>query len=170
MKLFPKKLFGTVIIIIIIAVIAVAAYFISKSGLGWLRPSPLVEQIPREEIIEIKGFEDAEFYDSTNEFIGAEIRINVSFDSHFLPAEKMPSEYKEGQKKVSSSAVILVKDIASLEILEKMREALASSSYLKLRKESEIQAVFGEAKIDGKKAKIIKELNLKADDYYFVRF
>jgi hypothetical protein len=170
MKPFMKKFFKAFIILVVIAALATAVIYFDLYKLDWISPTLLVEQIPYEEVFEIKGFEDAEFYDSTNEFIGAEIRIDVRFLSHISPPEKLPEEYKKGEKKEYSNVNIYVKDVPSLKALEKMREALQSSKYLKLIKNKEIRTTFRESKLGNKKVKRIEEIFVKSDGYYFVKY
>ena len=170
MKPFMKKFLKAFIILIVIAALATAVIYFDLYKLDWIRPTLLVEQIPYEEIFEITEFEDAEFYDSTNEFVGAEIRIGVRFLSHISPPEKLPEEYKSGVKKEYSSVNIYVKDVPNLKTLEKMREALESSKYLKLIKNKEIHATFYESKLGNKKVKRIEEISVKSDGYYFVKY
>lgn len=170
MKPFVKKFLKAFIILVVIAALAAVVIYFDLYKLDWISPTLLVEQIPYEKVFEITEFEDAEFYNSTNEFIGAEIRIGVRFLSHILPAEKLPEEYKKGEKKEYSNVNIYVKDVPSMKALEKMREALESSKYLKLIKDKEIYATFHESKLGNKKVKRIEEISVKSDGYYFVKY
>jgi len=165
-----KKFLKTFIILVVIVALAAVVIYFDLYKLDWISPTLLVEQIPYEEIFEITEFEDAEFYDSTNEFMGAEIRIGVRFLSYISPPEKLPEEYKKGEKKEYSSVNIFVKDVPSLKALEKMREALESSKYLKLIKNKEIRTTFHESKLGNKKVKRIEEISVKPDGYYFVKY
>ncbi len=170
MKPFMKKFLKAFIILVVIAALATAVIYFDLYKLDWISPTLLVEQIPYEEIFEIKEFEDAEFYDSTNEFMGAEIRISVRFQSLILPPEKLPEEYKKGEKKEYSNVNIYVKDVPNLKALEKMREALENSKYLKLIKNKEIRVTFHESKLGNRRVKRIEEISVKSDGYYFVKY
>ncbi len=170
MKPFMKKFLKAFIILLVISALAFAVVYFDLYKLDWISPTLLVEQISYEEVFEITGFEDAEFYDSTNEFMGAEIRIDVRFLSHISPPEKLPEEYKKGEKKEYSNVNIYVKNVPSLTALEKMREALQSSKYLKLIKNKEIRTTFRESKLGNKKVKRIEEIFVKSDGYYFVKY
>jgi len=171
MKSFFKKLIVALILIVIIAaaVVVLGLYF-NKINLNMWKSTPLVEKIPYGQNLEVIEFKEAEFYDSTNEFIGAEIRIKVKFASQIEPKNKLPSEYKRGLKKAYSNVDIYVKDIISLEMLEKMKEALAESRYLKLIEGKEVRAEFYETKINNKKVKSIEKLFVMPDSYYFVKY
>jgi hypothetical protein len=170
MKPLMKKFLKAFIILVIIAALATAVIYFDLYKLDWISPTLLVEQISYEEVFEINEYEDAEYYDSTNAFMGAEIRINVRFLAHILPLEKLPEEYKKGEKKEYSSVNIYVKDVPSLKALEKMREALESSKYLKLIKNKEIRVTFRESKLGNKKVKRIEEISVKSDGYFFVKY
>lgn len=170
MKPLLKKFFRILLIILVAAAFAVLGFYFNKFNLDKLKPTTLVEQIPFGEVLEVTGFEDAEFYDSTNEFIGAEIRIKVKFASHIEPIDRLPSEYKRGLKKAYSNVEILVKEIPSKEVLEKMIEALADSKFLKLIENKEVQASFVETKIDNKKLKSIEIVFVNPESYYFVKY
>jgi head-tail adaptor len=170
MKPFLKRFFKTIFIIIFAAALIVLGFFINKFDLDKLKPIKLVEQIPFGQVVEVTGYEDAEFYDSKNEFIGAEIRIRVEFESRIEPAVKLPVEYKQGVRKAYSDIDIYVKDIESKEQLEKMKQALEEIKYLKLIEGEGVQADYVEKKIDGKKIKSLAKLYLKPDNYYFVKY
>jgi hypothetical protein len=170
MKPFLKRFFKTIFIIIFAAALIVLGFFINKFDLDKLKPIKLVEQIPFGQVVEVTGYEDAEFYDSKNEFIGAEIRIRVEFESRIEPAAKLPVEYKQGVRKAYSDIDIYVKDIESKEQLEKMKQALEEIKYLKLIEGEGVQADYVEKKIDGKKIKSLAKLYLKPDNYYFVKY
>jgi hypothetical protein len=132
MKSFAKKLTRTIFVIIIATVLFLIVFYLDKFDIVRLSPITLVEQIPYEEVIEIEEFEETEFYDSMNKFIGAEIVIRVRFPAHIEPAERLPLEYKDQLKRAYSNVDIYVKEIPSKEALEKMMEALADSKYLEL--------------------------------------
>ncbi len=132
MKSFGKKLIKTLFIIIVATAIFLLVFYLDKYDLVKLRPVTLVEQIPYGEIIEIEAFEETEFYDSMNKFIGADIVIRVRFAAHIEPVERLPLEYKDELKKAYSNIDIYVKEIPSKEALEKMMEALVDSKYLEL--------------------------------------
>jgi len=168
MKPFLKKLMGIIFIIIIVAAFGVG-YFFNKFNLDKWKPTKLVEQIPYDEVLEITEFEETEFYDSVNKFIKAEMIVKVRFVSHIEPIEKLPSEYKDELKKAYSNIEICVKEIPSLEVLEKMKEALADSKYLRLIEGKEIQSFFIETKINNKRVKRIEKIFMKPDSYYFVK-
>ena len=170
MKPLLKKSLKAIIIIVVLAGLVTAVIYFDLYKLDWIRPTLLVEQVPYEEVCEINEFEDAEFYDSTNEFMGAEIRIGVRFLAVIAPPEKLPEEYKEGVKKEYSNVNIFVKDVPSLKTLEKMREALESSKFLKLIKNKEIHVTFLESRLGNKKVKRIEEISVKSDGYYFVKY
>jgi len=170
MKPFMKRFFKTVFIIIFAVALIVVGFFINKFDLDKLRPAKLVEQIPYGQVVEVSAYEDAEFYDSKNEFIGAEIRIRVEFESKIEPAAKLPAEYKQGMRKAYSEIDLYVKDIESKEQLEKMKQALEELGYIKLIESEGIQADYVERKIDGKKIKSLEKLYLKPDNYYFVKY
>jgi len=165
-----KRFFKTVFIIIFAVALIVVGFFINKFDLDKLRPAKLVEQIPYGQVVEVSAYEDAEFYDSKNEFIGAEIRIRVEFESKIEPAAKLPAEYKQGMRKAYSEIDLYVKDIESKEQLEKMKQALEELGYIKLIESEGIQADYVERKIDGKKIKSLEKLYLKPDNYYFVKY
>jgi len=165
-----KRFFKTIFIIIFAAALIVLGSLLKKFDLDTLRPVKLVEQIPYGLVIEVSAYEDAEFYDSKNEFIGAEIRIRVEFESKIEPVAKLPAEYKQGTKKAYSEIDIYVKDIESKEQLEKMKQALEEIGYIKLIESEGIQADYVEKKIDGKKIKSLAKLYLKPDNYYFVKY
>ena len=170
MKPFMKRFFRTIFIIIFVIALIVVGFFLNKFDLDKLRPAKLVEQIPYGQVIEISAYEDAEFYDSKNEFIGAEIRIRVEFESKIEPVAKLPNEYRQGMKKAYSEIDLYVKDIESKEQLEKMKQALEEIRYIKLIESEGIQADYVEKKIDGKKIKSLEKINLKPDNYYFVKY
>lgn len=170
MKPFVKKIFKTIFIIIFAAALVVVGFFLNKFDLDKLRPAKLVEQIPYGQVIEVSSYKDAEFYDSKNEFIGAEIRIRVEFESRIEPAAKLPAEYKQGTRKAYSEIDLIVKDIESKEQLEKMKQALEEIGYIKLIESEGIQADYVEKKIDGKKVKSLEKLYLRPDNYYFVKY
>lgn len=169
MKPFLKKLLSIFIIVFIAVAFAVLGFYFNKYGLDFLNRTKLVEHIPFGEVIEITGFEEKEFYNSKNEFIGAEIRIKVRFASKLEPAEKLPSEYKLGIKKAYSNVVIIVKEIPSKELLDKMKEALEGSEFLKLIDSAEVQVNYIETKIDKKRVKSIEEIFVKPESYYFIK-
>jgi len=165
-----KRIFKTIFIIIFAAALIVVGFFLNKFDLDRLRPAKLVEQIPYGLVIEVSAYEDAEFYDSKNEFIGAEIRIRVEFESRIEPAAKLPADYRQGMRKAYSEIDLYVKDIESKEQLEKMKQALEEIGYIKLIESEGIQADYIEKKIDGKKIKSLEKLYLKPDNYYFVKY
>lgn len=170
MKPFMEKLFKVIFIIIFAAALIVLGFFVSKFDLDKWRPAKLVEQIPFGEVIEVTGYEDAEFYDSKNEFIGAEMKIRVEFVSKIEPAAKLPAEYREGIRKAYSKIDIVVKDIPSKENLEKMKLALDEIKYLKLIETEDITAEYVERKIDGKKVKSLAKIFARPENYYFVKY
>lgn len=170
MKPFMKRFFKTIFIIIFAVALIVVGFFLNKFDLDKLRPAKLVEQIPYGQVIEVSAYEDAEFYDSKNEFIGAEIRIRVEFESKIEPAAKLPTEYRQGMRKAYSEIDLYVKDIESKEQLEKMKQALEEIRYIKLIESEGIQADYVEKKIDGKKIKSLEKIYLKPDNYYFVKY
>jgi len=170
MKPFTKKLFKAVFIIIFAAALIVLGFLASKFNLDKWRPAKLVEQIPFGEVIEVTGYEDAEFYDSENEFIGAEVKIRVEFVSRIEPAAKLPAEYKQGIRKAYSKIDIVVKDIPSKEGLEKMKLALDEIKYLKLVETVDITAEYVERKIDGKRVKSLAKIFARPENYYFVKY
>ena len=170
MKPIMKKLFNVIFIIIFAAALVVLGFFVSKFNLDKWRPAKLVEQIPFGEVIEVTGYEDAEFYDSKNEFIGAEMKIRVEFVSKIEPAAKLPAEYKQGIRKAYSKIDIVVKDIPSKENLEKMKLALDEIKYLKLIETEDITAEYVERKIDGKKVKSLAKIFARPENYYFVKY
>lgn len=170
MKPIMKKMFKVIFIIIFAAALVVLGFFVSKFNLDKWRPAKLVEQIPFGEVIEVTGYEDAEFYDSKNEFIGAEMKIRVEFVSKIEPAAKLPAEYKEGIRKAYSKIDIVVKDIPSKENLEKMKLALDEIKYLKLIETEDITAEYVERKIDGKKVKSLAKIFARPENYYFVKY
>ena len=170
MKSFAKKLIRTIFVIIIATVLFLIVFYLDKFDIVRLRPITLVEQIPYEEVIEIEEFEETEFYDSMNKFIGAEIVIRVRFAAHIEPAERLPLEYKDELKRAYSNVDIYVKEIPSKEALEKMMEALADSKYLELIEDKEIQAFLYEAKLNNKKVKRIEKIFLKPESYFFVKY
>ncbi len=94
MKSFAKKLIRTIFLIIIATVLFLIVFYLDKFDIVKLRPITLVEQIPYEEVIEIEAFEETEFYDSMNKFIGAEIVIIVKFADHIDPAKRLLIDYK----------------------------------------------------------------------------
>ncbi|NQT80932.1 MAG: hypothetical protein HQ555_11150 [Candidatus Aminicenantes bacterium] len=169
MKPFLKKLLSILLIVFIAVAFAVAGFYFNKYGLDFLKRTKLVEQIPFGEVIEITGFEEKEFYNSKNEFIGAEIRIKVRFASKLEPVEKLPSEYKRGIEKAYSNVVIIVKEIPSKELLDKMKEALEGSEFLKLIDSAEVQVSYIETKINKKRVKSIEEIFVKPESYYFIK-
>jgi hypothetical protein len=170
MSLSMKKLSRIVILIIGAAAFTLLGFYSHKINLDRWKPKPLIEQIPFEEVLEVLGFEEEEFYTSTNEFMRAEIKIKVKFPSHIEPADRLPSEYKNGQKKAYTTAEILVTDVPSAEMLTKMKEALSQRKYLKIAKDQEMKVVFKETRIDHKKVKSIERISLKPGSYYFVQF
>ncbi len=170
MKSFGKKLIRTIFVIIIATVLFLVVFYLDKFDIVRLKPITLVEQIPYEEVIEIKEFEETEFYDSMNKFIGAEIVIRVRFSAHIEPAERLPLEYKDELKKAYSDVDIYVKEIPNKEALEKMMEALADSKYLELIEDKEIQAFLYETKLNNKKVKRIEKIFLKPESYFFVKY
>ncbi|NIO49616.1 MAG: hypothetical protein GTN73_09320 [Candidatus Aminicenantes bacterium] len=170
MKSFGKKLMTTIFVIILVIVLFLLVFYLDKFDIIRLRPVTLVEQIPYGEVIEIGEFEETEFYDSMNKFIGADIVIRVRFAAHIEPAERLPTEYKNELKKAYSNVDIYVKEIPSKEALEKMMEALADSKYLKFIEDKEIQAFLYETKINNKKVKRIEKIFLTPDSYFFVKY
>ncbi len=165
-----KSIFKIIFIIIFAGALVVLGFFASKFNLDKWRPAKLVEKIPFDEIIEVTGYEDAEFYDSKNEFIGAEMKIRVEFVSIIEPAAKLPAEYKQGIRKAYSRPEIVVKDIPTLEDLEKMKKALDEIKYLKLIETADITAEYVERRIDGKKVKSLSKIFARPDNYLFVKF
>ena len=170
MKSFGKKLSRTIFVMIIATVLFLIVFYLDKFDIVKLRPITLVEQIPYEEVIEIEVFEETEFYDSMNKFIGAEIVIRVKFAAHIEPADRLPLEYKDELKRAYSNVDIYVKEIPSKEVLDKMMEALAGSKYLELIKDKEIQAFLYETKLNNKKVKRIEKIFLKPESYFFVKY
>ncbi len=170
MKSFAKKLTRTIFVIIIATILFLIVFYLDKFDIVRLKPITLVEQIPYEEAIEIEGFEETEFYDSMNKFIGAEIVIRVRFAAHIEPAERVPLEYKDELKRAYSNVDIYVKEIPSKETLEKMMEALTDSKYLELIENKGIQAFLYEAKLNNKKAKRIEKIFLTPESYFFVKY
>ncbi len=170
MKSFGKKLVKTLFIIILATVIFLIVFYLDKSDIIRLRPVTLVEQIPYGEVLEIEEFEETEFYDSMNQFLGADIVIRVRFAAHIEPVERLPQEYRNELKKAYSSVDIYVKEIPSQEALVRMKEALAAGRYIKLIEDKEIQAFLYETKIDNKKVKRIEKIFLKPDSYFFVKY
>lgn len=170
MKPLMKSFFKIIFIVIFAVALIVLGFFASKFNLDKWRPAKLVEQIPFGEIIEVTGYDDAEFYDSKNEFIGAEMRIKVEFVSHIEPAAKLPAEYREGIRKAYSKIEIVVKDIPSQEFLGKMKQALDEIKYLKLIESADITAEYAERKIDGKKVKSLAKIFARPENYLFVKF
>jgi len=170
MKSFGKKLIKTIFIIILATALFLLVFYLDKFDIVRLRPVTLVEQIPYGETIEIEEFEETEFYDSMNKFIGADIVIRVRFAAHIEPVERLPLEYKDELKKAYSNVDIYVKEIPSKEALEKMMEALADSKYLELIENKEIQAFLYETKINNKKVKRIEKIFLKPESYFFVKY
>jgi hypothetical protein len=168
MSISMKKFSRIVILIIGAAAFAVLGFYSNKININRWKPKPLIEQIPFEEALEVLGSEQAEFYTSANEFMRAEIKIKVKFPSHIEPADRLPSEYRSGQKKAYSTLEIVVTDIPSAELLAKMKEALSQRKYLKLAKNQDMQVVFKETRIDHKKIKSIERISLKPENYYFV--
>lgn len=160
----------TIFVIILVIVLFLLVFYLDKFDIIRLRPVTLVEQIPYGEVIEIGEFEETEFYDSMNKFIGADIVIRVRFAAHIEPAERLPTEYKNELKKAYSNVDIYVKEIPSKEALEKMMEALADSKYLKFIEDKEIQAFLYETKINNKKVKRIEKIFLTPDSYFFVKY
>ncbi len=165
-----KKVFKAVFVIIFAVALIVLGFFVSKFNLDKWRPAKLVEQIPFGEIIEVSRYEDAEFYDSKNEFIGAEMRIWVEFVSKIEPKAKLPAEYKQGIRKAYSKIEIVVKDIPSKEFLEKMKLALDEIKYLKLVETADITAEYVDRRIDGKKVKSLAKIFARPENYLFVKF
>jgi hypothetical protein len=165
-----KSFFKIIFIVIFAAALVVLGFFASKFNLDKWRPAKLVEQIPFGEIIEVAGYEDAEFYDSKNEFIGAEMKIRVQFVSRIEPVAKLPAEYKQGIRKAYSKIDIVVKDIPSKEDLEKMKLALDEIKYLKLIETVDITAEYVERKIDGKRVKSLSKIFARPENYYFVKY
>ena len=170
MKSFGKKLIRSIFILIIATALFLVVFYLDKFDIVRLRPVTLVEQIPYGEVLEIEQFEETEFYDSMNQFIGADIVIRVRFAAHIEPLERLPLEYRDELKKAYSNPDIHVKEIPSKEALEKMMEALADSKYLELVEDKEIQAFLYETKIDNKKVKRIEKIFLKPESYFFVKY
>ena len=170
MKPFMKKLFKFIFIIVFAAALIILGIFVNKFNLDSWRPAKLIEQIPFGEIIEVTGYEDAEFYDSKNEFIGAEVRIRVEFESRIEPVAKLPAEYRQGIRKAYSEIDIYVKDIPTKEFLENMKLALEEIKYLKLIESEGIDVEYVQTKIDGKKVKKLEKIFVRPDNYYFVKF
>jgi hypothetical protein len=170
MKPFLKKFFKFFFIIIFAVALLLSGYFLNKFDLDRWKPAKLVEQIPFEKVIEVTGYEDAEFYDSKNEFIGAEMIIRVEFESNIEPVAKLPAEYRQGIRKAYSEIDIYVKDIPDKEALEKMKQGLDESKYLKLIETVGIDAEYVETKIDGKKVKSLAKIFVRPEHYYFVKF
>jgi len=170
MKPIVKKFFKVIFIVIFAAALLLLGFFINKFNLDKWRPAKLVEQIPFGEVIEVTGYEDAEFYDAKNEFIGAEIRIRVEFESKIEPAAKLPAEYKQGIRKAYSEIDIYVKDIPSKEFLENMKKGLDESKYLKLIETEGIDAEYKESRIDGRKVKSLVKIFVRPENYYFVKY
>lgn len=170
MKPLMKSLFKAAFIILFAAALIILGFFASKFNLDKWRPAKLVEQIPFGEVIEVTGYEDAEFYDSKNEFIGAEMKIRVEFVSRIEPAAKLPAEYRQGIRKAYSKIEIVIKDIKSQEDLEKMKKALDEIKYLKLIETADITAEYVERKIDGKKVKSLAKIFARPENYLFVKF
>ncbi len=165
-----KNFFKTFLIIILAAAAFVLGFLVSKADMSKWKPSPLVEAIPYGEVIEMTSFAEAEFYDSKNEFMGAEIQVNIKYPARLEPASKLPAEYKEGMKKLYSSCVLHVKEIPSKEVLEKMKQALSESRHLKLVEGEGVRVSYVEDKIEGRKAKRIVKIELKPENYYFVKY
>jgi len=170
MKPFMKSIFKLIFVIIFAVALVVLGFFASKFNLDKWRPAKLVEQIPFGEVIEVAGYEDAEFYNAKNEFIGAEIKIRVEFVSRIEPAAKLPADYKEGIRKAYSKIDIVVKDIQSKEGLEKMKLALDEIKYLKLIETADITAEYVERKIDGKRVKSLAKIFARPENYNFVKY
>ena len=170
MKPFLKKFFKFFFIFIFAVALLLSGYFLNKFDLGRLRHAKLIEQIPYEEVIKVTSYEDAEFYDSKNEFIGAEMIIRVEFESKIEPVAKLPAEYRQGIRKAYSEIDIYVKDIPDKESLEKMKQGLDESKYLKLIETEGIEAEYVESKIDGKKVKSLAKIFVRPEHYYFVKF
>jgi len=170
MKAFGKKLVRTLFIIILATAIFLVVFYLDKFDIVRLRAVTLVEQIPYGEVLEIEEFEETEFYDSMNQFIGADIVIRVRFAARIEPVERLPLEYKDELKKAYSNIDIYVKEIPNQEALEKMKEALAVGNYIKLIEDKEIQAFLYETKINNKKVKRIEKIFLKPDSYFFVKY
>jgi hypothetical protein len=170
MKSFGKKLIRSIFILIIATALFLLVFYLDKFDIVRLRPVTLVEQIPYGEVLEIEEFEETEFYDSMNQFIGADIVIRVRFAAHIEPVERLPLEYKDELKKAYSNIDIYVKEIPSQEALEKMKEALAVGNYIKLIEDKEIQAFLYETKLNNKKVKRIEKIFLKPDSYFFVKY
>lgn len=172
MKMSPlfKKFFKFFFVILFAVALVVLGFFISKYGWDKWRPAKLVEQIPFGEVIEVTAYEDAEFYDSKNEFIGAEVRIRVEFESKIEPKAKLPTEYRQGIRKAYSKIDIYVKDIPTKEFLENMKVALDEIKYLKLIESEGITAEYVQTRIDGKKVKSLAKIFVKPDNYYFVKY
>jgi len=170
MKSPLKNFFKAIFFIIFAVALFLLGLYFNKLDLSRWKPSPLVEQIPFGDVIEVTGSEEVEFYDSKNEFIGAEIQMNVKFQARIEPASKLPKDYKEGLKKVNSHVDLYVKKIPSKEVLERMKEALAESKYLRLIESEDVQATYVSMKIDGRRVKRIEKIELKPESYYFVKF
>lgn len=170
MKPFMKKFFKFIFIIVFAVGLIILGIFFNKFNLDKWRPAKLVEQIPFGEIIEVTGYEDAEFYDSKNEFIGAEVRIRVEFESRIEPVAKLPTEYRQGIRKAYSEIDIYVKDIPTKEFLENMKLALDEIKYLKLVETEGIDVEYVQTRLDGKKVKSLSKIFVKPDSYYFVKF
>lgn len=170
MKPFVKKFFKVIFIVIFAVALLLLGFFINKFNLDKWRPAKLVEQVPFGEVIEVTGYEDAEFYDAKNEFIGAEIRIRVEFESKIEPVAKLPAEYRQGVRKAYSEIDIYVKDIPSKEFLENMKKGLDESKYLKLIETEEIDVEYKESRIDGKKVKSLVKIVVRPENYYFVKY
>jgi hypothetical protein len=160
----------SIYVIILAVVLFLVLFYLDKFNIVRLSPVTLVEQIPYGEVIEIEEFEETEYYDSMNKFIGADIVIRVRFTAHIEPVERLPLEYKDELKKAYSNVDIYVKEIPNKEALEKMMEALADSKYLELVEDKEIQAFLYETKINNKKVKRIEKIFLKPESYFFVKY
>ena len=170
MKSFGKKLIRTIFILILATVIFLTVYYLDKFNIIRLRSVTLVEQVPYGEVLEIEEFEETEFYDSMNKFIGADIVIRVRFAARIEPVERLPLEYRDELKKAYSNIDVYVKEIPSQEALEQMMEALATGNFIKLIEDKEIQAFLYETKLDNKKVKRIEKIFLKPDSYIFVKY
>jgi hypothetical protein len=170
MKPFVKKFLKFIFIIVFAVALVIVGIFVNKFNLDKWRPAKLIEQIPFGEIIEVTSYEDAEFYDSKNEFIGAEVRIRVEFESRIEPAAKLPAEYKQGLRKAYSEIDIYVKDIPTKEFLENMKLALDEIKYLKLIESEGIVAEYVQTKLDGKKVKSLSKIFVNPDNFNFVKF
>jgi hypothetical protein len=92
MKAFGKKLVRTLFLIILATAIFLVVFYLDKFDIVRLRAVTLVEQIPYGEVLEIEEFEETEFYDSMNQFIGADIVIRVRFAARIEPVERLPLE------------------------------------------------------------------------------